>query len=230
MISDEHETKYFNINHASVPVWIYGDPKKPLIYFIHGYFRGFSDYIGDLPMRYLMKNYCVIAFDLPGFGYLKEFKKDRVTFIAEVIESTSNGRRFVLFGTSYGALLTLKYAYNYPDKVKGIVIAGMPYLYGFRKILNLSKMPLVNRIKISNIIKEFNFLNKNNLAHIKSPVLLLYSSRDRQASKKMGERINKLIPKSELFTINKNNHSWLLHRVDESGFLEVIERFIKSLK
>lgn len=230
MISDSHETKYFNINHASVPVWIYGDPKKPLIYFIHGYFRGFSDYIGDLPMRYLMKNYCVIAFDLPGFGYLKDFKKDRVTFIAEIIEKTSNGRRFVLFGTSYGALLALKYVYNYPDKVKGIILAGMPFFYGIRKVLTFSKVPFANKLKVSSVLSEFKFLNSDNLAHINTPVLLLYSSKDRQATKKMGEKVKRLIPKPELFTINKNNHSWLLHRVDESGFLEVIERFIKSLK
>lgn len=230
MISDPHETKYLSIDNATVPVWIYGDGKKPLIYFIHGYFRGFSDYIGDLPMRYLMKNYCVIAFDLPGFGHLKDFNKDRVTFIAEVIEATSNGRRFVLFGTSYGALLSLKYAVNYPDRVKGIIIAGMPYLIGFRKIANIVKLPILNKLKLSSIINEFGFLSKENLLSIKFPVLLLYSSKDRQANKKMGKKLNKLIPNSELFTINKYNHGWLLHRIDESGFLGKIEIFLKSLK
>lgn len=230
MISDEHETKYFNIDHASVPVWIYGDPKKPLIYFIHGYFRGFSDYIGDLPMRYLMKNYCIIAFDLPGFGHLKDFEKERVSFIAGVIELTSNGRRFVLFGTSYGALLSIKYYVKYPDRVKGIIIAGMPYLIGVRKIANLMRIPVLNKLNLSRVIKEFSFLNKENLSEINIPVLLLYSSKDRQANKRMGEKVNKLISNSELFTINKNNHSWLLHRIDESGFLGEIEKFIKSLR
>lgn len=230
MISDPHDTKYLNIDNASVPVWIYGDEKKPLIYFIHGYFRGFSDYIGDLPMRYLMKNYCVIAFDLPGFGQLKDFKKDRVTFIAEIIENTSSGRRFVLFGTSYGALLSLKYTFKYPDRVKGIIIAGMPYLIGVRKIANLARLPVLSKFRISAIIKEFGFLSKENLAKINFPVLLLYSSKDRQASSKMGNKINKLISGSEIFTIDKYNHGWLLHRIDESGFLNEIEKFIKSLK
>ncbi len=230
MISDEHETKYLSIDHASVPVWIYGDPKKPLIYFIHGYFRGFSDYIGDLPMRYLMKNYCIMAFDLPGFGQLKDFDKNRVTFIAEVIEATSNGRRFVLFGTSYGALLSLKYAEKYPDRVKGIIIAGMPYLIGVRRIALISRAPLLNKLRLSKVIKEFSFLNKENLSKVNVPVLLLYSSKDRQAGVKMGNKLNKLIPKSEIVTSNKYNHSWLLHRIDESGFLSEIEKFIKSLK
>lgn len=230
MISDPHETKYLNIDNATVPVWIYGDPKNPLIYFIHGYFRGFSDYIGDLPMRYLMKNYAVIAFDLPGFGYLKDFEKDRVTFIGEVIENTSNGRRFVLFGTSYGALLSLMYAFKYPDKVKGIIIAGMPYFFGIRKIANISRLPVLNKFKLSKIIKEFRFLNKENLLKINIPTLLLYSSKDRQASAKMGNKINKLISGSDIFTIDKYNHGWLMHRIDESGFLGEIEKFIKSLK
>lgn len=230
MISDVHETKYLNIDNATVPVWIYGDPKKPLIYFIHGYFRGFSDYIGDLPMRYLMKDYCVIAFDLPGFGQLKDFKKERVTFIAEVIEATSNGRRFVLFGTSYGALLSLKYFQKYPDRVKGIIIAGMPYLMGVRKIANFTRIPVLNKLNLSKVIKEFSFLNKENLSEIDIPVLLLYSSKDRQAGIKMGERLNKLMKKSEIVTSNKYNHSWLLHRIDESGFLGEIEKFIKSLR
>lgn len=230
MISDPHQTKYLSIDNATVPIWIYGDEKKPLIYFIHGYFRGFSDYIGDLPMRYLMKNYAIMAFDLPGFGYLKEFEKDRVTFIAEVIENTSKGRRFVLLGTSYGALLSLKYADKYPDRVKGIIIAGMPYLTGVRKIANITRLPIFNKLKIAEIVKEFGFLSKENLSKIKFPILLLYSSKDRQASAKMGKKLNKLIPNSELFTISKYNHGWLMHRIDESGFLRKIEIFLKSVK
>ncbi len=230
MISDPHETKYFNIDNASVPVWVYGDPKNPLIYFIHGYFRGFSEYIGDLPPRYLMKNYCVVAFDLPGFGYLKDFKKDRVTFIAEVIEATSNGRRFVLFGTSYGGLLSLKYYNKYPDKVKGIIIAGMPYFFGFRKTVNVLRIPVANRLSISKTLSEFKYLSKDNLSKIKIPVLLYYSSKDRMASSKMGEKVLKLLPSAEIFTINKYNHKWHLHRIDETGFMNKIEGFIKSLK
>ena len=231
MISDPHETKYLNINNQSVPVWIYGDEKNPLIYFIHGYFKGFSEYIGDLPMRYLMKNYCVIAFDLPMFGYLKGMNKDRVEFIAQVIENTSKGRRFVLFGGSYGGLLVLKYTREYPDKVKGIIISGMPYFYGLRKLFRLLRLiPLANRKQIVSVIREFDYLNDENLAKINIPVLLWYSAKDKLSPVSMGIKISEKLPNSKLIINNKYKHGWLLHRIDESGFLKEIERFIKSLK
>lgn len=230
MITDEKETKYLKLWGNEIPVWIYGDPKNPLIYFIHGYFNGFSDYIGDLPPRHLMKNFCVVAFDLPGFGVMKKFKKDRVEYIAQIIESTSNGRRFVLFGTSYGALLSLKYYSRYPDKVKGIVIAGMPYFFGFRKTVNILRLPIINKLNISKTLKEFKFLNKNNISNINVPVLLYYSSKDRMASTKMGENVLTLFPKAQIYTIDKYNHKWHLHDIRGSGFLEKIEGFIKSLR
>ncbi len=230
MISDEKETKYLNLWGREIPIWIYGDPKNPLIYFIHGYFNGFSDYIGDLPPRHLMKNYCVIAFDLPGFGVMKDFKKDRVEYIAQIIESSSNGRKFVLFGTSYGGLLSLKYYLKYPEKTKGIIIAGMPHFFGFRKAVNVLRFPVVNKLNISKALSEFKFINKINFSKIDIPVLLYYSSKDRMASSKMGENVLKLLPNAQIFTTNKYNHKWHLHDIRESGFLDQIEGFIKSIK
>jgi len=211
-----------------IPVWIYGDEEKPLIFFIHGHFRGFSEYVGDLPMRYLRKNYCVVAFDLPGYGKSRELNMARTEFIKNVVEQISSGKPFVLFGVSYGGLLTIKYYLKYPEKVKGIIIGGMPYYFGVRKIINLAKfLPFLS---FKNAVKEFSFLSKENLSVLKTPVLLLYSSKDHHATSKMGEALRIIIPNSKLFVINKYNHGWLMHRIDESGFLGELNRFIKNLK
>jgi pimeloyl-ACP methyl ester carboxylesterase len=231
MISDQHETEYFKIGDIDVPVWIYGDRKKPLIYFIHGYFRGFSDYFGDLPIRYLMKDYCVIAFDLPGFGYMKEVDMDRLIFMRSVIDKTNNGKKFTLFGMSYGGLLSLRFAHEFPKGINGIILGGMPYFGGIRKVIHLShKLPILKTYTISRILKEFTFLTDSNLAKIKFPILLLYSSKDRHATLGMAKKIEKMVPNSKLFSINRNNHGWLMHRIDESGFLKEIQDFMRGLK
>lgn len=230
MITDPHKTRYLNIENQQTPIWIYGDEKNPLIFFIHGHFRGFSDYIGDLPMRYLMKDYYVVAFDLPGYGKSKEINMDRVEFVKSVINQTSKSKPFVLFGGSYGGLLSIKYSLKYPERVRGIIIGGMPYYFGIRQIVSLStKIPLVNKLRVSKILKEFEFLSKDNLAKLKVPVLLLYSRGDHQATPKMAKALQKIIPDASLSVIKGLNHGWLMHRIDQSGFLGEIEKFVKNL-
>lgn len=153
---------------------------------------------------------------------------DRVEFVKKIVEQISDKKSFVLFGVSYGGLLAIKYFLKYPDKAKGIIIGGMPYYPGFAKIAKISRY--IPRLKtLSKVLGEFDFLNEKNLMSLKIPVLLLYSTKDRLATLGMGRRISKLIPDSKLFTTNKYNHGWLLHRIDESGILKEIEKFMKEI-
>lgn len=230
MISDPHKVKYIKIDNRSIPVWIYGKSNNPPIIFIHGYYRGFSDYSGDLPPRYLMKNYCVICFDLPGFGKSKQIKIDSIDFISEIQKQILKNKKANMFGISYGGLLALKYTYKYPTKVNKVIIAGTPVFYGIFNLLKLSRFfPIYKNQKIDKeMFEEFTFLNKFNLTKIRNPILLYYNKSDFLANVLMGKKLNRMLLNSDLFITRGLNHSWLLHRIDKSGFLREINIFLSK--
>lgn len=230
MISDIHKTIYITIHGKKIPVWIYGNSKNPAIFFIHGYFNAFSQYSGDLPVRYLMKDYFVVAFDLPGFGYSTDLEIDPIDFVSEIQKQIIIDKRIILFGVSYGGLISLEYSFKFPEKVNSLIIAGTPYFYGPFNLYKLSTLlPSFKGKKIERkVFKEFKFLNSANLSKINLPVLLYYNKADLVANIFMGKKLKKLLPNSKIFISRKQNHSWLLHRIDKNGLLTEIKNFISN--
>lgn len=222
MISDPRKTIYIEICNRKVPVWLYGNPKNPPIFFIHGYLRGFSDYIGDLPIRHLIKDYYFIAFDLPGFGYSKDLNINTLNFLEIIQKNILKNRKINLFGVSYGGLIALKYYLKNKNNVNKIIIAGLPYFSGIFKIFNLYLV-----IKYKNLYEELKFLNKRNLMKINIPVLLYYNKADYIANIFMGRQINELLPNSTLLIYKNQNHKWLLHRIDKLGLATEIRKYLK---
>lgn len=228
MITDPHKTTYIKIQNKSVPIWTYGDLNNPPIFFIHGFFRGFSDYIGDLPVRYLMKNYLVVCFDLPGFGYSKELDINNLDFIHLIQKEIINNKKVTLFGVSYGGLISLEYTAKYQKKVRAIIVAGTPMFYKIFNVYKLARfLPKYEGKKITKeILTEFKFLNKEELKNIKTPVLLYYNKSDWIANLFMGKRLNSYLPNSKIYISSQQNHKWLLHRIDKNGVLDEINSFL----
>jgi pimeloyl-ACP methyl ester carboxylesterase len=230
MISDPHKEFKVKIDGLETRVFAYGDPKNPPIIFIHGYFRSFSTYIGDLPIRYLMKNYYVIAMDLPKFGWSKAFKGDNKEFIYQIQNQILKDKKVNLFGVSYGGLVALEYASKYPKKVNSLIIAGTPVFYGLFGILQIARvLPKYQGKKLTKeVFEEFKFLNPENLKNIDAPVFLFYSRRDLAANTFMGKRLHKMLPNSKLVITKGLSHRWLLHRIDKSGLLDEINLFLAN--
>ena len=230
MISDPHKTKYIVIKGKKVPVWAYGKKSNPPILFIHGYFNSFSEYIGDLPPRYLMKNYYVIAFDLPGFGLSKNLNLSPIKFINQIQKIILNNEKTNLFGISYGGLIALKYASKNSSRVEKIIIAGTPVLSGIFSLFKFSYLlPKYKGKKIQKkIIKEFDFLNSDKLSEISNQVLLLYSYSDYISNPFMGYKLKRSLNNSSIYFTRHLNHNWLLHKIDKSGFLNQIENFLNK--
>lgn len=228
MITDPHIIKTIKIENKDIPVWCYGDVKNPPIIFVHGFFRGFSDYIGDLPIRYLMKNYYVIAFDLPGFGKSKELRTNGLELLEEVYKQILNNKKATIFGVSYGGLLALKYASENPNKIEKLIIAGTPVFYSIFRIIKIVKyLKRYKKIGIARVVSEFDFLNSLDLKKVNIPTLLYYNKSDYISNIFMGNKLNSLLPNSKIFISQKQNHKWLLHRIDRNGFLEEINQFLK---
>jgi pimeloyl-ACP methyl ester carboxylesterase len=233
MISDKNKEINLFMDGIKIRVWTYGNSKNPPIFFIHGFFNSFSEYVGDLPVRYLMKNYFVVAFDLPGFGKSKYVNINRIEFIEKIRRQIIKDKKIVLFGVSYGGLISVKYYIKYPKNVNSIIIAGTPV---FNRIFNIYKvvgfLPKYKNKKI--YFKDFREFDetftKEKLNEINIPVLLYYNSADFIANIFMGKWLNKNIPNSRIFIAKKQNHSWLLHRIDKNGFLNEIENFLQAVK
>ncbi len=229
MISDKHSTKHITISGQKVPVWIFGNVKKPLIIFIHGFPTPFSGLVGDLPITYLQDMYCIISFDLPGFGKSKNITTDAIMFIKQIIDKIAKKKKVSLFGVSFGGVLALKYAYYYPDHVDKIIIAGTPYYTNLDKLFRYITLPdQLLTFKTVNILLHFVFLEAQNLSQIKNDVLLLYSKKDLVGTIRMAKKLAAMIPRPTYIETKTRNHSWLLRRIDENEFLEAIQRFLSS--
>lgn len=230
MIKDEHKISYLLIKGEKVPIWTYGNPKNLPIIFIHGYPIPFSDYIGDLPIRYMMDKYYFLAFDLPGFGKSVNVKIDSILFLRILTKKLLEGVKFILFATSIGGILALQYVRKYPKDVKAIIISGLPYI-GFLANHFIFIKPYLRffGFRIQNTLKNYSVLSNKSLTEIKSPTLLLYSYKDSIATVKMARNLQKLIPKSKLAKINSRSHVWLLHKINENSFLSEINKFLKGL-
>lgn len=228
MIEDPHIEKKIKIGNTVAPVWFYGNPTNVPILFIHGRFRGFSEYIGDLPPKYLSKTYYVCAFDLPGFGKSKDVQIASVDFVEEIINKFFHSQRVVLFGTSYGGIVAINLALKYPESVKALIIAASPLIFSFLNLIYLA-LYLPQFSKRFSFIKEFKVLNKRSLREIKIPSLLFYGTSDRLAPIFMGKRLSRILPFSKLVIVKNRTHGWFLHRIDETGIFKEINVFISTL-
>lgn len=230
MKDDADKTIRVEIADVNVPVWQFGESKNPPILFIHGYPYGFSHFVGDLPTKYLRKDYCIYAFDLPGFGESAKLHITTEDFINQIIKKLGISRKFSLYGVSYGGLVALKYAYYNPDKVGGVIIGGTPFyrLYT-RLLLRILGMPArFFKRNLGELSKNFMFLKTANLKNLNIPVLLLYSKKDTVGTVAAAKRLDKILPNSKLVITEGRTHGWLMHRIDESGFLDEINKFLTT--
>lgn len=227
MIADKHTAQTIAIGDNEAPIWIYGNTSKPVILFIHGYYHAFSDYVGDLPMRHLMDRYCIVAFDLPGYGVSKNLAVDAVSFIKAVVRHIANGRKVVLFGTSFGGVVALRYAASNANDIAAVIVSGTPcYSTPLNWPTVLRVLPKKKKSNMATMVAGFRFMRKRNLSQIQLPVLLHYSSNDKRAPVAMGKKLQQILPNAQLFTVTDRTHEWLLHRIDENGFLLKATQFI----
>lgn len=225
MIADICEERYLEVESYKMPYWVYGDMRRPVIFYLHGFANAFSENSGDLPVRYLMQKYCVIAFDLPGWGKSKSIKKTPQEIVSR-ISQTNSIKKFFLFGTSYGGALSLLYAISCPEKLNGVIIAGVPR-FGLRSIFSFFAFTKFLSFKKSRALIDL-FSVAKNASKIKIPVLLLYSKNDQVATVSNGNYFSKKIKNSNLVAISGRNHNWLLHRIIDNDFGNEIDLFLKN--
>ncbi len=120
--------KYFNIESTKIACWInssdFGAHKRSLI-FIHG--SGGDHSLWSLQYAKLHEHYNIVAVDLPGHGHSQGSGESEVgnycLWVRKLLDA-SHLKNSILVGHSLGAAITLQFALNYPQEIKGIVPVG----------------------------------------------------------------------------------------------------------
>ncbi len=146
----------------------FGDPKNPVIVFMHGgpgynpvsFELGAANNLADL-------GYYVITFDQRGCGRSKKdtivdhYKFNKADEDINSILKRYNVTQAVFIGHSWGGTEAIKYAESYPEKVKGIILVGSPMSYqlGFKSIIQHCEEKFTKR-KDSTALKQISFVKK----------------------------------------------------------------------
>ena len=120
--------KYFNIESTKIACWInnsdFGAHKQSLI-FIHG--SGGDHSLWSFQYAKLHKHYNIVAVDLPGHGHSQGSGESDVgnycLWVRKLLDAL-HLKNPILIGHSLGAAITLQFALDYPQEIKGIVPVG----------------------------------------------------------------------------------------------------------
>src|SRR5690349_15072168 len=108
-----------------VATWdVVGPPDAPPIVFVHGALMGRSVWHPQIDA--LSDRFRCISVDLPGHGTQRDTAfelDDAAEGVVRAIDQAAGGRA-VLVGLSVGGYVAMTVASRYPDKVRGLVIAG----------------------------------------------------------------------------------------------------------
>ncbi len=236
MITQEKELV---LNSLLTHLYIFKPEVKPKdwVILLHGW--GVSASVLNQLAKFLVNNdYVVYLIDFPGFGKSPVPKKvlnlkDYVFLLKELIEKEIKDE-VVILGHSFGGRVAIKFASNFPELVKKLILidsAGFikndlkTKLFKFlSKIFKpLSRISIFSGIKI----KIYRFLNTEDylaypelketyknivsedlteeLKKIKSATLIIWGEDDRTTPLKWGEKMHNLIYNSKFFKI-KGGH------------------------
>lgn len=193
-VSDEYvDRAEIQAGHLTVSYLQAGDPNGQRVIFVHGTPGEASTNWYEL-LKNVPQGYEFIAVDRPGFGDTQP--KEDVTSLngqaaaLEPLLTSGNGEGSVLVGHSLGGPIVTTAAANYPEKVKGIVIAAGaldPDLEEVLFIQHVGNVPpfswlLDSTLKHSNreliALEDELRLLQPKLASIKHPIIIVHGTAD----------------------------------------------------
>jgi pimeloyl-ACP methyl ester carboxylesterase len=106
-----------------------GDPKMPAIVFVHGSPGTWDNFLDLMSDPLLLQNAHLIAFDRPGFGKSEPNKVEKslprlAAVVEQVIHRFAANQSAVLVGHSYGGAAIAQTAFDYPERVAGLVMVA----------------------------------------------------------------------------------------------------------
>jgi len=155
--------KYYNIESTKIACWINNsdfDKHQQSLIFIHG--SGSDHSLWSHQYAKLHKHYNIVAVDLPGHGRSQGSGETDVraycVWISKLLD-VLHLKNSIVIGHSLGAAITLQFALNYPQDIKGIVVVGG----GLKMPVNPSLLELlkVNPAQAIELICKFSLAREN---------------------------------------------------------------------
>jgi len=98
----------------------------PALLLIHQSSSSMEEYVALIP--YLMDNYQLVVFDLPGHGLSSDPSSEpgveEFTAVALAVVDHLNIKKCSVLGHHGGALMTMNFAYRFPERTKKIILSG----------------------------------------------------------------------------------------------------------
>lgn len=215
--------------------------KEPFL-LLHGngedgsYFRNQMDYFSD--------RYRVIAVDTRGHGKsprgagpftIEQFSRDLYDFMAGL-----GIAKAVILGFSDGANIAMRFAMNYPDKVKALILNGgnlnpggvkrtiqVPIEIGYKIAARFAqKSPDAKRnAEMLGLMVHEPHIEPGELSKITAPTLVICGSRD-MIRESHTKEIAKHIPGAKL-SIIKGNH--FIANKEHAAFNKAVEEFLQAI-
>lgn len=120
------KSKVLKINGLRLKLYTWGDPKKPMILFCHGWLDTGASF--DFICPELSKQFYCVSFDMRGYGKsehnqspLGYFRFEYIADLHELIQKLSPQKAIYLCGHSLGGMVSSIYAGIYPEKVKKFI-------------------------------------------------------------------------------------------------------------
>lgn len=129
------------ILNSNIYINIEGDKNNEVIVFVHG-LGDEASAIWYESIKKLKNNYCVITFDLPGFGKSSkgnaEYTPEKYAYVLNYIYSKYINKPFYLVGHSMGGAISIKYTILFQNNVKKLLLidsAGILHKDAYGKFL-----------------------------------------------------------------------------------------------
>ncbi len=186
-----------------------------------------------------------LAVDLPGHGRSEGAALDCISLYRDWIHRFSRAleiQNFILAGHSMGGAIALAYNLQYPEEVRGLILAGtgarlrvlpafleelrqhnvpetmLEYLYAPdapEELLNLGRREMENTdpaVYLADLTACDNFDIKDNLHQIEVPGLIICGSEDRLTPVKYSQFLKEKLPQSRLEIIDGAGHMVMLEK------------------
>lgn len=121
---DDFDTGEIRMHYAAM-----GNPANPLILCLHGFPEYWAAWQGVMPL--LADRFFVVAPDQRGFGRsskpsgIEAYRtRHLLADVSALADNLSAEKPFVLFGHDWGSAVAYAYAFRYPKRLKGLVVAN----------------------------------------------------------------------------------------------------------
>jgi pimeloyl-ACP methyl ester carboxylesterase len=120
-----------------------GDPDKPLLLFVHGFFEFW--YSWRYQLKYFSTDYRVMAIDIKGYGESdKPAGKENYNFdvfeqdFVELVKAVSSNKKCTLIAHDGGGILCWRVAEHHPELFHKCILTNVPHPRAYKRLLSKS--------------------------------------------------------------------------------------------